>query len=85
MGNRILTLTCERVADLIDLRVIFVRVPIHEKDIGRVRVGDTATVSLDAFPNRTFDGRVKPSPCCNRLDMSCTLTEVTWDHRAQPG
>jgi RND family efflux transporter MFP subunit len=49
----------EKVADLIDLRVTFVRVPIHEKDIGRVRVGDTATVSLDAFPDRTFDGRVK--------------------------
>ena len=49
----------EKVADLIDLRAIFVRVPIHEKDIGRVRVGDTATVSLDAFPDRTFDGRVK--------------------------
>jgi RND family efflux transporter MFP subunit len=49
----------DKVADLIDLRVIFVRVPIHEKDIGRVRVGDTATVSLDAFPDRTFDGRVK--------------------------
>lgn len=49
----------EKVVDLIDLRVTFVRVPIHEKDIGRVRVGDTATVSLDAFPDRTFDGRVK--------------------------
>lgn len=49
----------DKVADLIDLNTTFVRVPIHEKDIGRVRVGDTATVSLDALPNRTFEGRVK--------------------------
>jgi multidrug efflux pump subunit AcrA (membrane-fusion protein) len=49
----------ERIADLIDLRVVFVRVPIHEKDIGRVRVDDPATVTLDAFPGRTFEGRVK--------------------------
>jgi multidrug efflux pump subunit AcrA (membrane-fusion protein) len=49
----------ERIADLIDLRVVFVRVPIHEKDIVRVRVDDPATVTLDAFPGRTFEGRVK--------------------------
>jgi multidrug efflux pump subunit AcrA (membrane-fusion protein) len=49
----------ERIADLIDLRVVFVRVPIHEKAIGRVRVDDPATVTLDAFPGRTFEGRVK--------------------------
>jgi RND family efflux transporter MFP subunit len=49
----------EKLADLIDLRIVFVRIPIHEKDIGRVRVGDAATVSLDAFPGHTFEGRVK--------------------------
>ena len=49
----------EKIADLIDLRMVFVRIPIHEKDIGRVRVGDAATVSLDAFPGHTFEGRVK--------------------------
>jgi HlyD family secretion protein len=49
----------EKIADLIDLSVVFIRVPIHEKEIGRVRVGDVATVSLDALPGRTFAGRVK--------------------------
>ena len=48
-----------RVADLVDLGAVLVRVPIHEKDIGRLRVGDQALVVLDALPGRTFTGRVK--------------------------
>lgn len=48
-----------RVADLVDLAAVLVRVPIHEKDIGRLRVGDEAVVLLDALPGRTFTGRVK--------------------------
>ncbi|MGH8059328.1 MAG: efflux RND transporter periplasmic adaptor subunit, partial [Candidatus Entotheonellia bacterium] len=48
-----------RVADLVDLGAVLVRVPIHEKDIGRLRVGDEALIVLDALPGRTFTGRVK--------------------------
>jgi multidrug efflux pump subunit AcrA (membrane-fusion protein) len=47
------------VADLVDLSVVLVRVPIHERDIAHLQVGDEATVVLDAFPDRTFPGRVK--------------------------
>jgi cobalt-zinc-cadmium efflux system membrane fusion protein len=48
-----------KVVDLVDLRTVFVRVPIHEKDMSRVRVGDEATIGLDALPNQPFTGRVK--------------------------
>jgi RND family efflux transporter MFP subunit len=48
-----------KVADLADLRVVLIRIPIHEKDISRVRVGDEATIALDALPNRPFTGYVK--------------------------
>lgn len=48
-----------KVADLVDLRLVLVRVPIHEKDISRVRVGDEATIVLDALPSQPFTGRVK--------------------------
>lgn len=48
-----------KVADIVDLAVVLVRVPIHEKDISRVRVGDEAVVLFDALPHRSFTGRVK--------------------------
>jgi len=48
-----------KVADIIDLAAVLVRVPVHERDIRLVQVGDQAVVTLDALPNRTFTGRVK--------------------------
>jgi HlyD family secretion protein len=48
-----------KVADIIDLAAVLVRVPVHERDIRLVQGGDEATVTLDALPNRTFTGRVK--------------------------
>ena len=48
-----------RVADIIGVNPVLVRVPVPEKDVTRLRVGDTATVVLDAQPDRTFTGRVK--------------------------
>jgi HlyD family secretion protein len=48
-----------KVADIIDLAAVLVRVPVHERDIRLVQVGDEAMVTLDALPNRTFTGRVK--------------------------
>jgi multidrug efflux pump subunit AcrA (membrane-fusion protein) len=48
-----------KVVDVIDLRAVLVRVPVHEKDISRLHVGDEATIVLDALPDRPFTGRVK--------------------------
>ena len=48
-----------KVADLVDLHTVLVRVPVHERDIGRLRVGDAATIVLDALPDHPFAGRVK--------------------------
>lgn len=48
-----------KVVDIIDLASVLVSVPVHERDIRHVQVGDAATVTLDALPNRTFTGRVK--------------------------
>jgi multidrug efflux pump subunit AcrA (membrane-fusion protein) len=48
-----------KVADIVDLAAVLVRVPVHERDIRLVQVGDEAVVTLDALPNQTFAGRVK--------------------------
>lgn len=41
-----------------DLSVIEVVVQVDETDVPEVALGDSASVRIDAFPNRTFSGRV---------------------------
>ena len=41
-----------------DLSVIEVRVQVDETDVVRIGMGDSAEVSIDAFPDTTFSGRV---------------------------
>lgn len=48
-----------KVVDLVVLNPVLVQVPVPEKDISRLRVGDEATLMLDALPDRKFTGRVK--------------------------
>ena len=45
-----------RVADLSSMEV---RVKVNENDIVNVKVGDHATITIDAYPGRTFAGTVK--------------------------
>lgn len=42
-----------------DLRDMQVETSIDEADVGRIRVGQRASFSVDAFPGRTFTGEVK--------------------------
>ncbi|MGH7527231.1 MAG: efflux RND transporter periplasmic adaptor subunit [Gemmatimonadales bacterium] len=41
-----------------DLNLVQVRTLVDETDIGKIRVGERATVTVDAFPNRPFEGSV---------------------------
>ena len=45
--------------DLIDDSCLYVTAPIDEVDVARVRVGQPATVSIEAIPERKFQGRVR--------------------------
>jgi len=42
-----------------DLRDMQVETSIDEADVGRIRVGQRATFTVDAFPGRTFSGEVR--------------------------
>ncbi len=42
-----------------DLRDMQVETSIDEADVGRMRVGQRATFTVDAFPGRTFSGEVR--------------------------
>ena len=45
--------------DLIDDSCLYVSAPIDEVDVANVRVGQPAYITIDALPNRHFDGRVR--------------------------
>jgi HlyD family secretion protein len=43
---------------LIDLASLYVRVYIPEREIGKIKIGDLARLTADAFPGRAFSGKV---------------------------
>lgn len=45
--------------DLIDDSCLYVTAPIDEVDVARVRVGQPATITIDALPGQRFPGRVR--------------------------
>ncbi len=46
------------IVTLIDLTELYVRVFVAEKDIGQVRLGNPARITVDSFPGRFFSGHV---------------------------
>lgn len=42
-----------------DLKSLIIRVNLNEVDIAKVKVGQAVRISLDAFPQRTFQGKVR--------------------------
>lgn len=53
-----LILANQSLASLMNLQDLWVRVYIPEERFGQVKPGDTAQVRVDAYPNKTFTGKV---------------------------
>lgn len=63
--------------DLIDTRCLFVSAPIDEVDAPAVKVGQAARITLDAFPRRVFEGRVRRiAPYVLDLEKQARTVEV---------
>jgi HlyD family secretion protein len=45
--------------DLIDTSCLYVKAPMDEVDAPKIMVGQSARITLDALPNKTFMGKVK--------------------------
>jgi HlyD family secretion protein len=59
-----------------DLSRIRLRALVSETDIGNVRPGQTATVTVDAFPQRTFVGQVEKIEPQSVVQQSVTMFPV---------
>ena len=55
---RHLGITSKQLLALLDTNNLWLRAFVPETDIGRVRVGQRAAVSVDAYPGRAFAGAV---------------------------
>lgn len=47
-----------RLYTVADLSTIWVFAQVYQNDLGRLRAGDSATLTVDTYPGRTFDGKV---------------------------
>ena len=57
-GETVSTVMPRPVISLADLSRLRVRTEVDERDLGRLRIGQSVTVFSDAFPDKQFAGRV---------------------------
>ncbi len=41
-----------------DLRTVDLKIYVSEEELGRVKLGQTADISVDAYPNKTYPGKI---------------------------
>ena len=66
-----------------DLSSVWIVCDVYENDLGTVRLGDTAEISLNAYPNRVFTGRV--SNIGATLDPNIRTAKVRMEVQNQIG
>jgi len=47
-----------RLYSIADLSTVWVQAQVFQNDLGRIKIGDPATLSVNTFPGRSFSGRV---------------------------
>ena len=47
-----------RLYSVVDLSTVWVLAEVFQNDLGRIKVGDRASLTVDSYPGRTFEGRV---------------------------
>ena len=62
-----------------DLSTVWVYAQLFQNDIGRVKVGDSAVITVDSYPGRTFPGRV--SFISPQLDQTTRTAKVRLEIR----
>ena len=71
----------EAVYRIADLSKVWVIADIFERDLARVRVGQPASVTLDAFPDRRFDAKVGYLYPTLNVETRSTRIRVELDNR----
>ncbi|MCC6916224.1 efflux RND transporter periplasmic adaptor subunit [Nitrosomonas sp.] len=63
--------------DLIDDSCLYVSAPMDEVDTPKIRVGQTARITLDALPGRVFDGKIRRiAPYVTEVEKQARTVDV---------
>src|SRR6202051_2264240 len=79
-GTQIVTLT--------DLSTLYANFTVTEKDSGNLKVGQTVRVLVDAYPGRTFEGKItaiEPQISSDTRNIRVQATIANPDHILKPG
>jgi HlyD family secretion protein len=64
------------IADIADMSSVYVEAGVDEIDVGRVRIGQDAVVTADAFPRRRFHGQIIRIAPEAKVEQNVTLFDV---------
>lgn len=69
--------TTDLIAQVVDTSSIYFDTDVDEADIGQIKIGQTAEISLDAYPNSTFKGSVEQIlPQTKTISSGATVVTV---------
>ena len=63
-------------ATIADMSRLFIIADVDETDIGSVNLGQSVTITADAFPGKTFQGKVKRIAPQGKVENSITIFKV---------
>ncbi|MBN9005071.1 MAG: efflux RND transporter periplasmic adaptor subunit [Rhizobiales bacterium] len=77
-----------QIVSLTDLSTLYANFTVTEKDSGQLKVGQTVRIAVDAYPGRTFDGKittVEPQISTDTRNIRVQATIANPDHILKPG
>src|ERR1700688_3925802 len=77
-----------QIVSLTDLSELYANFTVTEKDSGNLKVGQTVRVVVDAYPGRTFEGKItaiEPQIATDTRNIRVQATIANPDHILKPG
>src|SRR5579864_172605 len=77
-----------QIVSLTDLSTLYSNFTVTEKDSGQLKVGQAVRVVVDAYPGRTFDGKIttiEPQISTDTRNIHVQATLANPDHILKPG
>jgi multidrug efflux system membrane fusion protein len=77
-----------QIVSLTDLSMLYLNFTVTEKDSGSLKVGQTVRIKVDAFPGRTFEGKVttiEPQIATDTRNIRVQATIANPDKVLKPG
>src|SRR5215510_12620309 len=77
-----------QIVSLTDLSMLYLNFTVTEKDSGSLKVGQTVRIKVDAFPGRTFEGKIstiEPQIATDTRNIRVQATIANPDRILKPG